>query len=216
MPGRGRGAKRKAAAEPVEGRRLRQRKNDPGRQEEEDKDIWILGDSLPYWVGRRNPDKKTQVMGKTLAWWGIRGMSWQYFQYSLQLDVLLRQPPEVIGIHLGGNDITSHSLKEINKMMTEGINYLKEAFPETKLLWIDILQRLTWGKDKKDNIIFEKKRKRVNRWGRKLIGNDSQILKIDIDIKTPGFFRQDGIHLSDVGLDMYWDALKESLEVLIK
>jgi hypothetical protein len=40
-------------------------------------------------------------------------------------------------------------------------------------------------------------------------------LKIDIDLKTPGFFRNDGVHLSDVGLAMYLDSVRECLLSLV-
>ena len=36
------------------------------------------------------------------------------------------------------------------------------------------------------------------------------MLLLDVDL-TRGFFREDGLHLSDVGLDMYIDNLRELL-----
>jgi hypothetical protein len=35
--------------------------------------------------------------------------------------------------------------------------------------------------------------------------------RLDIEESTPGFFRSDSIHLSDIGLDMYNDTICETL-----
>ena len=38
-----------------------------------------------------------------------------------------------------------------------------------------------------------------------------RVLDVDNDLKTLGFYRPEGVHLSDVGLDMYLDAIRELL-----
>ena len=151
-----------------------------------------------------------------MAWWGLRGLGWSDFVHSFQLPALLNNPPKVILFHLGGNDVTKHSLKYLFKSIQEGMEYAKSAFPDTHFIWIEILQRFNWGASIKENIACEKKRKRVNQLGRKLVRvlspNTAQnIVRVDIDIKTPGFYRPDGVHLSDVGLDMYIDSIRETL-----
>ena len=156
--------------------------------------------------------------GHTIAWWGIRGLGWEDFIHSAQVPVLFRTPPKVILIHLGGNDITKHSLRFIFKMLQESLEYITSAFPDCKFVWIDILQRLNWGVGNDEKRSVEKKRKRVNQFGHKQIRktNDYQILCMDINEKTPGFFRNDAVHLSDVGLDMYNDAIRDILLKILK
>ena len=36
-------------------------------------------------------------------------------------------------------------------------------------------------------------------------------LSADIDYQTKGFYREDGIHLSDIGLEMFMDTLRDGL-----
>ncbi|XP_060562714.1 uncharacterized protein LOC132722259 isoform X4 [Ruditapes philippinarum] len=205
MPPKRRGRKRKA------------RPSDEGECEsrllQPDPDIWILGDSIPYWAGVRANELGTpnlKLDGKSIGWWGIRGMSWDDFRRSVECNVILSKPPDVILIHLGGNDLLSKSLRKLRFIIGAEIKYLSEAFPDSVIIWIDILQRLSWNSDVSIHKI-EESRKRINRWGRQQVRRHpkSEVISVDIDYKTPGFFRADGVHLSNIGLAFYIDAIKD-------
>ncbi|KAL4228358.1 hypothetical protein ACF0H5_011406 [Mactra antiquata] len=102
MPGRGRGQKRKAEERIRTRSSTRVRRADPDRCLEEDADIWVIGDSIPYWAGqtaKKNNRDANLGLNKTVAWWGIRGMSWDDFIFSLQLDVTLRRAPELVELN---------------------------------------------------------------------------------------------------------------------
>ena len=59
---------------------------------------------------------------------------------------------------------------------------------------------------------MDSKRKRLNRFGRYFVSKmGGGILSVNIDCSTPGFFRPDGVHLSNVGLEFYLDALRDSI-----
>lgn len=153
-----------------------------------------------------------QVPEKSIGWYGIGGMSWVDFSKSLQLRALFQPAPEIILIHLGGNDLSTHSVRFIMNLIKKGVRYLRVAFPEAKLVWIDILQRLNWGVNQSSLGVIELKRCRLNRFGRGIIGNKGGTsLSIDIDSATPGFFMSDGVHLSDIGLEFYLNALSDFL-----
>ena len=143
-----------------------------------------------------------------MAWWCKRDMSLDDLISSLQIPVLFRSCPKVILFHLGGNDLTKHSLKCIFKIIIEAVTYVHQAFPEVKIIWVDILPRVTWGEHACSLKAIEKKRKRVNQMGRK---QSNGHITVDIDVLTLGFFRDDGIHLSDVGLEFYNDAIREGI-----
>lgn len=180
-------------------------------------DVWLLGDSIVFWAGVRAVSRhyaNLRLPGDLqLGWYGIRGMSWGDFLHSLQLRVLFEQPPKMIIINLGGNDLISSDNLEIMNWIVQGIHYLHSAFPDAFIVWSDILQRLTWGNNYQSTIQTEYKRRRINRFGRHQVRllQKGDILVHDIDFNTPGFFRNDGIHLSNVGLDMYLDAIREKI-----
>jgi lysophospholipase L1-like esterase len=175
-------------------------------------DIWLIGDSIPYWAGSRALDRDMVNLNlpdnMSVAWWCQRGMGLQDLKHAFQLPALFRNPPKVIFIHVGGNDLTKHSVKFLLQLITETFDYIRQAFPDTPIVWIDILPRLQWGipGDKVKGI--KKKRLRINQFGRSAA---NEVLKIDIDEQTPGFFRADGVHLSDIGLEFYLDSLKDCI-----
>ena len=98
-------------------------------------------------------------------------------------------------------------------LIRRGFDYVTAAYPEAHFIWVDILQRLRWTESYQADIIIESKRRRVNRFGRALVNQLSKGYSLvhDIDIQTPGFFREDGTHLSDIGLAMYLDATRDAL-----
>ena len=116
-----------------------------------------------------------------------------------------------------GNDLCSLSVLRIFNLIRRGIDYLTAAYPGVPLVWVDILQRLHWSDSVQGDIIVEGKRRRVNHFGRQKISalSGGHSLIHDIDHKTPGFYRRDGIHLSDVGLEMYLDGSRDKILSLL-
>lgn len=177
--------------------------------------MWVLGDSIPYWAGVRAKDTgkaNLHLPGKVVAWWAVRGLSWSSFRHNVETQVLFSPPPEIIVIHLGGNDLTSKSIYQIKNIVLREVKYLRTAFPSTIIIWVDILQRRVWPGAVNGWSSIENKRRRVNRWGRYIVRSTGRhdIVVPDLDSAT-GFWREDGIHLNDVGLEFYLDYLKDSL-----
>lgn len=179
-------------------------------------DIWILGDSIPRWAGAHATERGSTNLKlpghKTIGWWGISGMHWFDFRKAIEANVLLSRPPDIVAINLGGNDLTSSSLTKLRNVIAREIRYLRSALPQARIIWVDILQRLSWMGDYPQQIV-ERKRRRINRWGRQQVkaGGQWDILTIDIDSSTPGFYAHDGVHLSLVGLEFYLDSLRDVL-----
>lgn len=68
-----------------------------------------------------------------------------------------------------------------------------------------------------EDIMVEEKRHQINHFGRHITSALPQghTLSHDIDYQTPGFFCQDGIHLSEVSLETYPDASRDKILSLI-
>ena len=149
----------------------------------------------------------------SIAWWGVGGLTWAGLRRSIESQVLLCQPPRIIVIHLGGNDLTLKPCTAIENAIAKEIRYLRTALPDAIIIWVDILDRLNWRSNAFSKTAMNKKRKRVNRSGRSWVTKSgrSDVLRMDINSETPGFYLADGVHLSLVGLEFYLDALKDTL-----
>jgi len=179
-------------------------------------DIWVMGDSIPFWAGKRAEARGKPNLGLpggvAVSWMAVRGMGLERAIHHLQLPALFETPPQVLVFHLGGNDLVRHSLRLVFKLVNQTFDYIREAFPDTMLVWVDILPRFNWRAPEAENGKIDQKRKRTNQLGHQVMRRTGgQVLHLDIDLKTRGFFREDGVHLSDVGLDMYLDGLREML-----
>ncbi|XP_053380254.1 uncharacterized protein LOC128548800 [Mercenaria mercenaria] len=181
---------------------------------QEDADIWVLGDSIPYWAGERAKQtgkEHLSLPNTTIAWWAVRGLGWSTFRHSIETQVLLCNPPRIIAINLGGNDLVSLSLLNVKTEIEAEIAYLRDAFPGALIIWIDILPRRVW-RGASGLKAIDDKRKRVNRVGRQTVRKSgrSDVISPDIDAET-NFFRNDGIHLNEVGCEFYLDYLKDAI-----
>ena len=177
----------------------------------------MLGDSIVHWAGVFATERGTPNLRlpnfSSVGWYGIQGMSWIDFIYSLQLRTLFQATPKVIVIHLGGNDLVDIGILPLFNLIRRGVAYISRACPDSHFIWVDILQRLHWSDSYREDVRIEQKRQRINRFGRSLITRlpKGHTLVHDIDYQTPGFFRKDGTHLSEVGLAMYLDAARDLL-----
>lgn len=178
--------------------------------------MWVLGDSIPYWAGIRavtTGKPNLRIPNINIGWWGIRGLKWAGFRRAIETQAILCEPPKIIFVHLGGNDITSNPLVYILNSVQREFRFLRAAFPQTVLVYINILPRLDWRSQAYPIRSVENKRCRINRWARQQVERHARhlYLEMDIDSSTAGFFRPDGVHLSDVGLEFYLDYLRDAI-----
>lgn len=165
-------------------------------------------------MSRRIPNLGMPV---SVGWYGIRGMGWSEFIHEAQLRVVYQRPPSVILVHLGGNDLSKLTTLSMMAIIRKGLKYVRRAAPECHLVWVDILPRFDYRVLESAWESIDQKRMRVNRFGHAMMTKlHGHVLSPDIDLETPGFFRPDGVHLSDVGNDMYIDALRDCIRSLIR
>lgn len=140
-------------------------------------------------------------------------MRWCHFRRQLESNVLLCKTPDIAFVHLGGNDVTSGSLTAVRNTIKREINYLRAAIPDSLIVWVDILQRRNWRSTNYSIQEIERIRTRINRFGKQQVARHSKFdfLTLDIDSSTEGFFRNDGVHLSKVGLEFYLYEMREMI-----
>ncbi|KAH3859835.1 hypothetical protein DPMN_102656 [Dreissena polymorpha] len=148
---------------------------------------------------------------KQIGWWGMRGMSWAQFRTSVESNVLLNKTPDIIFINLGSNDLRNMSSAKLRNIFKRELNYIRVALPYSLLVWIDILPRLNLSGAGESERWIDRKRKSINRWGRLHAAKFAkfELVSVPVDSDTPGFFRSDGVHLSDVGLELYLDCIRD-------
>ncbi|XP_048245294.1 uncharacterized protein LOC125376902 [Haliotis rufescens] len=183
-------------------------------------EIWLVGSSLIYWAHRRavarpvGLDLGLQKYGLSLTWYGSRGMKWKSLLPFLQQKLRRSPPPAWLLLHLGGNDLGDVPTTVLLQTVSRDLTKIHHMMPFTQVIWSDVLQRVTW-RGIPDGRVMERKRKRFNRFGRKgvLDLGGSVLGHNEINIADRGLFRQDGVHLSDIGNDIFVNSLQGGLEL---
>ncbi|KAJ8322269.1 LOW QUALITY PROTEIN: hypothetical protein KUTeg_000740 [Tegillarca granosa] len=180
--------------------------------------IWIVGSSIVYWAQRRALSRPVgrnlglEKYGVQIRWCGIRGMKWSQLLTRIQRDLRNFPYPQYLVIQLGSNDLVSRASGVLRWEMKLDLLSLSKL-PNTTVVWSCILPRLFWY-GARSQVAIDNVRKRTNR------EISSYILKLggrvitqsDLSDKETGCYRFDGIHLSDIGNDIYLNALQGALE----
>jgi lysophospholipase L1-like esterase len=129
--------------------------------------------------------------------------------------LLERSPvPNVICIHLGGNDLVSTPLRKLTKQAQRDINTLAKLCPQTVLFWSDILARVSY-RNAESNSKMEKPRKTLNSamraHTRKNGVKSIRHPPAGINWNMPHLCRNDGVHLNDLGNDILLENLQEGI-----
>ena len=121
-------------------------------------------------------------------------------------------PPQVLGLHLGGNDMGLLTGKALIMQAKADFERIWELWPSTWIVWSDMLPRRTWREGWFPQGL-NRAVKKVNReirlalmYRRGWVINHPEIF-----IHRADLYRPDGVHLSDVGNDIFLHDLHVGL-----
>ncbi|XP_062591664.1 uncharacterized protein LOC134253166 [Saccostrea cucullata] len=177
--------------------------------------VWILGSSIVHWAAQRANDisvenlefEKTKL---NIFWHGIRGMKWESLLDAVSFCTSKFPLPDFIIIHLGSNDIKFGCSRKLLPNMQNDLTEIGQKFPNCKIIFSELLTRLTWR-----GLIWdegEKERSMINKGISDFIGMEHIIRHGKIEPRKRYLFRRDGIHLSDLGNDFLLDDFKIKIQ----
>ncbi|XP_078241896.1 uncharacterized protein LOC144586845 [Pogona vitticeps] len=177
--------------------------------------VMMVGHSFIYWAARYAAASRWgSDLGlgaqASITWRGIRGMRWIQFG---RLTAFGRSPPDILVVHLGGNDLPQVSGKALILDIVRDLDRLHALYPRIRIVWSTIIPRLNWrgaiNVDRVNNarrlVNKEVCRSVCNRGFGSVIGH-RRILTSKLE-----YFRKDGVHLSEAGLDIFLDDLRGGL-----
>lgn len=158
-------------------------------------------------------DLNLQGQGTHTVWWqGYSGLTIQLL--SKKLSLLRRvngSAPDLLFVHCGGNDLGRHSTVFIMNTLERILITLNRTFPETKIVFSQILPRTKW-RFSNNTKAMEHARRRINSFMRgktRLFGGcflNHNIKKCHLDV--------DGVHLADSGNDLFVRKFSECISKL--
>ncbi|XP_078527935.1 uncharacterized protein LOC144802402 [Lissotriton helveticus] len=182
---------------------------------------WIVGHSFVHWASKY---AERQVYGRNLGlkghlhevqWWGKGGMRWGALLPWLAKMVPQRGCPDLLIIHLGENDLVQLSGLALLQLMQRDLDVLKSRLAGTCIAWTELVPRKVWRGAMKHGAI-EKARRKLNRAMRLYCGdNDIKVIAHEgIRLAEPLVFRDDGVHLSQLGNAYYMMEMRDVVSKL--
>ncbi|KAM9325630.1 uncharacterized protein PAF06_001776 isoform 1-T1 [Gastrophryne carolinensis] len=184
--------------------------------------VLIVGHSFIFWSARRAEVRRS---GKQLGipedrarlhWAGVRGMCWEALrEHTLRVAARTR-PPGVLVLHAGGNDLGRVPMRRLIKSMTRDLLFFLGFFPGVVLVWSHIVPRFVW-RHARDSLALEKVRVKVNKAMARFVRLNGGLSVRHVDVEgMRGFFRSDGVHLNEMGNDLFNLALRERIEMAVE
>ncbi|OCT78336.1 hypothetical protein XELAEV_18029445mg [Xenopus laevis] len=121
--------------------------------------------------------------------------------------------PHILVLHAGGSDLSSVPMRLFIQDIKCDWWRLIRRFPGTLLVWSDIVDRFTW-REARFNDAISKDRVKVNREvGKFAVRTGGLALRhMELEEKEISVYREDGVHLNEIGLDIFNMSLQDGLE----
>ena len=121
-------------------------------------------------------------------------------------------PPDILLVHLGGNDLGRPPGKVIVLEILRDLQELKGKFPAMKIVWSTMIPRYTWRLCCNPQCI-NRARREVNKevWRAMCNGLGSVIGYPEIQLTRPDLYRNHGVHLSEYSTEVFLKDLQEGL-----
>ncbi|XP_053305752.1 uncharacterized protein LOC128468000 [Spea bombifrons] len=180
---------------------------------------WIVGNSYVFWAKRRAAvrDRGEQLgfpeAQIKLKWFGFRGFGWKDVIGEVFHLLDRGNAPNVLLLHAGGNDLGLIPQKELVRQISQDLRKLKDRLPGVIVVWSEIVPRLNW-RHARDHEAVARCRGKVN----KLVASFTKkmhgvvVRHQELEKLLPGYFQSDGVHLTDIGIDILIFGFQEGIE----
>ncbi|XP_015262016.1 PREDICTED: uncharacterized protein LOC107106395, partial [Gekko japonicus] len=182
----------------------------------ERKRVLICGHSFVFWAAHR---ASGTALGSqlglsqwaTIEWQGRHGLLWEGL-LPLLFQGPPRMPPDVLVVHLGGNDLGFLN-KPLARQVIDDLQVIKERWPGVSIIWSAMIPRKVW--------LDVLNPKRNNRALRNINKNIKNFLDTGLGRFLPHpcikphcmeVFGPDGVHLSEQGNDIFLEDIRQGLQ----
>ncbi|XP_029472989.1 uncharacterized protein LOC115099458 [Rhinatrema bivittatum] len=192
-----------------------ERKSVRGRQE----CVWVVGHSFIHWAANRAQHRpyglnlELDERSWKIVWLSHRGMKWDNLLSLVEQSASQLELPKIVLIHLGGNDVGVGSCKDLIIKIKKDFGTLMNAMPETHWGWSDIIVRFKFLQSHLWCRGVKKLNSQVGKW---VVRQRGFWVRHEWAWEViPGYFRSDGVHLSDIGIDLFNTTIQEGLTQVI-
>ncbi|XP_040278588.1 uncharacterized protein LOC120999931 isoform X1 [Bufo bufo] len=179
--------------------------------------VWLVGHSYIFWAAQRAECRPGgRMLGfreVDVSWRGIRGLKWSQLLTEVVDIGFHSRGPVILVIHAGGNDLCLSRLAELMTLMRSDIERFSSFFSEMVLVWSEIIPRVVWH-GARDAEAAEKCRRTVNSRMSRFVRSRGGIVvrHRQLEGDNRSLMRPDGVHLTEIGLDIFISGLQDGIE----
>lgn len=179
--------------------------------------VWILGHS---YIRRAAQRAEVRPGGSNLGfrqaevvWRGVGGLRWHQVLAEAVAIGRVARGPSVLVIHAGGNDICFLRMDELITIITADLDRIPSFYENVVLVWSEIVPRVIWQGARNAGAV-ERARRTINARVSRSVRSRSGVVVRHRQLE--GDNRQlmdgDGIHLNEIGLDIFLSGLQDGIE----
>ena len=174
-----------------------------------------MGSSIVFWASersKRDARRWQTLTAQEVEWHGERGMGWDRFRPKLEALLQTGPPPRWLCVLLGSNDLGKKPLHELISCAKMNLMYVVSECPATVIIWSDILPRIEY-RGARSNKQMELARMNYNKKMRAFVKSlgGKCIRHPGIRWNNPTIYRNDGVHMNDLGNDVLNEGFQNAL-----
>lgn len=186
--------------------------------------VWILANSYVFYGAKRaevrpeGPQLGFPGDQVRIRWIGVLGMLWSRVLLEVHHCARLDRPLDVLLLHVGGNDLGLQASRELCRDIKYDFLLLRSLFPDTIVVWSDMVARTSWRLAAVSVAWVNKTRIKVNKVVAKFFVRNGglAIRHRDLEKETWLLLRGDGVHLSAVGIDLWFLGLQDGIQQALR
>lgn len=184
--------------------------------------VWIVGSSIvkhAFVQARGRPGGihlGLQRVGVSVWWQFKGGMIWRELNKVINTMMYYESAPSYIILHLGGNDIGKTKVGVLRNEMKNTVLNINNQMPHTGIIWSQILPRIQWRHSSNNQAMNDCRSRINNALAAQIMGLGGCYLKYPDILPNFTFIQEkDGVHLTELGNDIFLNTVQGALELFI-
>ncbi|XP_071173096.1 uncharacterized protein [Mytilus edulis] len=183
--------------------------------------VWIVGSSLirNAFVHARSRTGGVNLglhrIGVKIWWQGYGGMGLKDLESTIKRLMKYEKAPKYLVLHIAGNDLGKTKLGFLRNEIKATLEKVQSYLPNSSIVWSQILPRTNWRHSKSQDSMMACRIRINSAIASFVLKNGRHYIKYPDILPNSIFLKEDGVHLTDLGNDIFLNNLQGALEMFI-
>ncbi|CAG2216618.1 unnamed protein product [Mytilus edulis] len=183
--------------------------------------VWIVGSSLirNAFVHARSRTGGVNLglhrIGVKIWWQGYGGMGLKDLESTIKRLMKYEKAPKYLVLHIAGNDFGKTKLGFLRNEIKATLEKVQSYLPNSSIVWSQILPRTNWRHSISQDSMMACRIRINSAIASFVLKNGGHYIKYPDILPNSTFLKEDGVHLTDLGNDIFLNNLQGALEMFI-